>query len=426
MTKEKLDPVTTTLSDIQARILNLLNPQTILIGHSLNADLAALKLTHPHIVDTTLIYPHPRGLPLKSSLRWLAKKYLGREIQQSHGSTGHDSVEDACATLDLVKQKCARGPQWGTSEASSESIFKKLTRVWEAEAEAETRAAAVRLNSEMSTRDEVQNDATPTENEEVGKGTAVAEQKDTIRERCAIVDWGDSRRGFGAHAGIVISCRNDNEVVDGIKNVMNSDQHTAATAEVAAGSAGDDLTVKHDVDNGTMKNREGSTFQKSNPSSPSPSKVTFMWARLRELEAFRGWWSRNRNSGNSSSSTNARTNRDQFSPTPPPAQTQSAADGEASAQPTTLFSATKKTISHIAAIYASLPPRTAFIVYTGSGDPRETARLQAQQQTYRREYTNMKKKWDELSVQWTDVEERQLREACTRARRGIGFIGVKA
>lgn len=421
MTKEKLDPVTTTLSDIQARILDLLNPHTVLVGHSLNADLAALKLTHPHIVDTTLIYPHPRGLPLKSSLRWLAKKYLGREIQQSHGSTGHDSVEDACATLDLVKQKCAKGPQWGTSEASSESVFKRLTRVWEAEAQAENRAAAVKLKSEMSTGDEDQADAAPVENEGYCDGAGIAEQGSVKRERCACVDWGDSKRGFGAQADIIVGCRSDDEVVDGVKRVLNSEQNVTATAEVATVLADDESTVRNHGNNGKMKNREKSTTHKSEPSS---SKVTFVWARLRELEAFRGWWNRNRNSGN-----NGRTNRDQLSPTPPPpppSANQSAPDGEASAPPTTLFSATKKTVSHVAAIYASLPPRTAFIVYTGSGDPRETARLQAQQQTYRREYTNMKKKWDELSVQWTDVEEKQLREACARARRGLGFIGVKA
>ena len=424
MTKEKLDPVKTTLSDIQTRILNLLNPKTILVGHSLNADLAALKLTHPHIVDTTLIYPHPRGLPLKSSLRWLAKKYLGREIQQSHGSTGHDSVEDACATLDLVKQKCAKGPQWGTSEASSEPIFKRLTRVWEAEARTDSRAAAgAILKSEMNTGDEGQNDATLRENEDFGDGTSVAQQKNITRERCAMVDWGDPRRGFGAHADVIIGCRNDEEVVDGVNRILESEQDAAATAEEAATLAGDHPNVRNNDSNGEMKDREDSTIHESDQSSSSSpsSKVTFVWARLRELEAFRGWWNRNRNSG-----SNVRTNRDQFSPTPPPPPNQSVSDEEASAPPTTLFSATKKTVSDIAAIYASLPTRTAFIVYTGSGDPRETARLQAQQQTYRREYTNMKKKWDELSVQWTDVEEKQLREACTRARRGIGFIGVKA
>jgi len=93
-----LAPVTTTLSDIQKKLLSILHPRTILIGHSLNSDLTALKITHPFIIDTALLYPHPRGPPLKSSLKWLAKKYLNREIQKGHGTTGpgagHDSSED--------------------------------------------------------------------------------------------------------------------------------------------------------------------------------------------------------------------------------------------------------------------------------------------------------------------------------------------
>ena len=116
-----LEGVTTTLADIQKKLVEILHPRTILIGHSLNSDLTALKITHPYIVDTAIIFPHPRGPPLKSSLKWLAQKYLNREIQKGHGSTGpgagHDSIEDARTCLDLVKQKCEKGKEWGTGDA---------------------------------------------------------------------------------------------------------------------------------------------------------------------------------------------------------------------------------------------------------------------------------------------------------------------
>ncbi|KAI9873005.1 MAG: hypothetical protein M1830_000946, partial [Pleopsidium flavum] len=128
ITAAKLKQVTTTLLDIQTRLLSMLHPRSILIGHSLNSDLNALKLTHPFIIDTSIIYQHPRGPPLKSSLKWLSQKYLGREIQKGHGTHGHDSIEDARACLDLVKQKCEKGVKWGTSEAAGESIFKRLAR----------------------------------------------------------------------------------------------------------------------------------------------------------------------------------------------------------------------------------------------------------------------------------------------------------
>ena len=80
-------------------------------------------------------------------------------------------------------------------------------------------------------------------------------------------------------------------------------------------------------------------------------------------------------------------------------------------------------MSHVAEIYEALPPCTAFLVYSGHNDPRETFRLQALQQRFRQEYRV--KKWDQLSVKWTDVEDQQLRKASKRAREGIGFVVVK-
>ncbi|KAK7228685.1 hypothetical protein V2G26_000855 [Clonostachys chloroleuca] len=63
ITEEMLAPVTTTLQDIQEKLLDILHPRTILIGHSLESDTKALQLTHPFIVDTSILYPHPRGPP---------------------------------------------------------------------------------------------------------------------------------------------------------------------------------------------------------------------------------------------------------------------------------------------------------------------------------------------------------------------------
>lgn len=48
-----LEGVTTTLSDIQERLLDIIDEDTILIGHSLQCDLNTLKLAHPHVIDTS-------------------------------------------------------------------------------------------------------------------------------------------------------------------------------------------------------------------------------------------------------------------------------------------------------------------------------------------------------------------------------------
>jgi len=72
-------------------------------------DLRALRVVHRHVIDTSVLYPHPRGPPLKSSLKFLANKYLKRHIQSGGGKTGHDSVEDAVAALQLSQLKIKKG-----------------------------------------------------------------------------------------------------------------------------------------------------------------------------------------------------------------------------------------------------------------------------------------------------------------------------
>jgi RNA exonuclease 1 len=102
---------THTLESIQAAFLSsptpILTSHTILLGHSLECDLAALKIRHPLCIDTALIFRHPRGPPYKPGLKWLTNKWLGREIQGA--ASGHDSEEDATACVDLLKLKMANG-----------------------------------------------------------------------------------------------------------------------------------------------------------------------------------------------------------------------------------------------------------------------------------------------------------------------------
>ncbi|KAL8110374.1 small RNA degrading nuclease 5-like [Apium graveolens] len=111
ITPEMLDPVTTTLEDIQEEFLQLVHAETILVGHSLENDLLALKISHRLVIDTSVLYKHSRGGTYKLSLRMLTRKYLDREIQESRN--GHDSIEDAKATLELALLKIRHGPEFG-------------------------------------------------------------------------------------------------------------------------------------------------------------------------------------------------------------------------------------------------------------------------------------------------------------------------
>lgn len=97
-----------------------LQPETPLIAHSIENDLNACRIIHPTIVDTAILYPHPGGLPIRFGLRVLAKKHLDRTIQTGGGTRGHDSMEDARATADLVRLKV--GETWKSLKRSDWEI----------------------------------------------------------------------------------------------------------------------------------------------------------------------------------------------------------------------------------------------------------------------------------------------------------------
>jgi len=126
ITAEMLEGVTTRLCDVQDKLLELIQPQHILVGHSLDFDLRVLKLHHDNIVDTSVLYVDQRGPRYKSSLKNLVKNYLNRDIQNSQG--GHCSIEDAKSCMELVQLKIKKGGLFGHPDQENESIFEALHR----------------------------------------------------------------------------------------------------------------------------------------------------------------------------------------------------------------------------------------------------------------------------------------------------------
>uniref|UniRef100_A0A8C4WEI1 Exonuclease domain-containing protein n=1 Tax=Gopherus evgoodei TaxID=1825980 RepID=A0A8C4WEI1_9SAUR len=113
VTEEDLKNTSSSIRDVQAILLNLFSADTILIGHSLENDLFALKLIHNTVVDTAVVFPHRLGLPHKRALRNLMADYLRRIIQDDVG--GHDSSEDAAACMELMLWKVkedTKGRKW--------------------------------------------------------------------------------------------------------------------------------------------------------------------------------------------------------------------------------------------------------------------------------------------------------------------------
>ncbi|KAH0828120.1 hypothetical protein J3R83DRAFT_3791 [Lanmaoa asiatica] len=185
ITEASLATATTTLGEVQTQLLTILAPQggptSILVGHSLESDLKALRVCHPLCIDTALVYHHPRGRPLKPGLAWLTKKWCHREIQ-TRGEGGHDPEEDARACVDLLRLKVQNGAGFGEFKTDYESIFERMARA--------------------SGRG--------------GQGSV----------RAAVVDHGNPAVMHGAKATTAIGCGSDREVLEGLIRAIPAHEFT--------------------------------------------------------------------------------------------------------------------------------------------------------------------------------------------------------
>ncbi|KAL3588257.1 hypothetical protein FPOAC2_14156 [Fusarium poae] len=96
----------------RALIWKYVSAETIVIGHGANSDLSSLRWIHPRIIDTLIVERNNSDETTGLSLKKLAEKRLQRIIQKGKG---HDSLEDATATRDLVHWNVARMLEGGSS-----------------------------------------------------------------------------------------------------------------------------------------------------------------------------------------------------------------------------------------------------------------------------------------------------------------------
>ncbi|BFF92462.1 RNA exonuclease 1 homolog [Drosophila madeirensis] len=101
ITEAMLAKESRTLRDVQAVLMSMFHAKTILVGHSLESDLKALKIIHDVVVDTSVLFPHKMGPPKKRALKTLCIENLKRIIQENEA--GHDSAEDAEVCIQLIK-----------------------------------------------------------------------------------------------------------------------------------------------------------------------------------------------------------------------------------------------------------------------------------------------------------------------------------
>ncbi|KAK3351993.1 hypothetical protein B0H65DRAFT_141748 [Neurospora tetraspora] len=101
-------------------LFSLISPTTPLIGHGLENDLNTMRICHPTLIDTVLLFPHKKPLPYRNGLKMLMEWKLNKAIQvepdadsadgtaQGGKLLGHDSAEDARAAGDLVRYEIQR------------------------------------------------------------------------------------------------------------------------------------------------------------------------------------------------------------------------------------------------------------------------------------------------------------------------------
>ncbi|EJD01091.1 uncharacterized protein FOMMEDRAFT_110616 [Fomitiporia mediterranea MF3/22] len=99
------------LKSIRRALDAFINSDTIIIGHALENDLKTLRMVHLKCVDTAILFPHRAGPPYRRALRDLTRELLSRKIQTGGGTSGHSSVEDSIATLDLVRYFVINNPE---------------------------------------------------------------------------------------------------------------------------------------------------------------------------------------------------------------------------------------------------------------------------------------------------------------------------
>jgi len=108
------DGPATDLETARAELVELLEalPCAVLVGHSLENDLRALRLVHTRVLDTAVLFAHKRGWPRRNKLSYITQRHLGRTIQSTAdgAAAGHCSSEDAAAALELTLLRLWRGP----------------------------------------------------------------------------------------------------------------------------------------------------------------------------------------------------------------------------------------------------------------------------------------------------------------------------
>ncbi|RDD43910.1 Small RNA degrading nuclease 5 [Trichoplax sp. H2] len=115
ITSDDLIGVKIRLNDVHELLKAALPKDAILVGHSLENDLRAMRMIWNNIIDTSVQFSNPKSPTSKPSLKFLASEYLQCQIQENEN--GHSPVEDAITC-----------PEFGRCNFDSESVLNVIRR----------------------------------------------------------------------------------------------------------------------------------------------------------------------------------------------------------------------------------------------------------------------------------------------------------
>ncbi|MCP9264779.1 putative RNA exonuclease NEF-sp [Dirofilaria immitis] len=110
ITEKMLENVNVRVEDVQKALSHILPNDAVLVGHTLECDFNAMRITHPYCIDISLCLNLSGKDKQRSSLKTLARIFLNEEIQ---GENGHCSIDDAIITMQLLKYKLSHGVNFG-------------------------------------------------------------------------------------------------------------------------------------------------------------------------------------------------------------------------------------------------------------------------------------------------------------------------
>jgi RNA exonuclease 1 len=97
ITKENLDSVEFTLRHAQAFMMALCSEETVIVGHAVHNDLAALNMEHNVVADSSFLFHAKDSTSATVSLKDAVKSVMGVDMPHTH-----DSVNDARKALEVV------------------------------------------------------------------------------------------------------------------------------------------------------------------------------------------------------------------------------------------------------------------------------------------------------------------------------------